>query len=62
MDLLNFYNNEDENNELNKNIGEMKQELVKIEEEMNEEDVAIEIEAGRNISHEGQKKEIYDTI
>ena len=52
MDILNFYE-EEENNELKKNIGEMKQELVKIEEELNEEDVAVEIEAGRNIiSHE----------
>lgn len=62
MDILNFYEEED-NNELKKNIGEMKQELVKIEEEQNEEDIAIEIQAGRKIeSHESQKKEIYDQI
>ena len=52
MEILNFYEEED-NNELKKNIGEMKQELVKIEEEMNEDDVAVEIQAGVNvISHE----------
>jgi hypothetical protein len=42
MEILSFYDEED-NEGLKKNIGEMKQELVKIEEELNEEDVAIEI-------------------
>ena len=46
MEVLNFYEDE-ENDALKKNIKEMKGELVKIEEELNEEDVAIEIEAGR---------------
>ena len=60
MESLNFYAEDDE---LKKNIGEMKSELVKIEEERHEEDIAIEIQGGRKpFSHETQKKEIYDTI
>ena len=61
MDVLNFYNEED-NKELKEKIGEIR-ELQRIDEEVHEEDVAIQIMGGKkSFSHEAQKKHIFDTI
>jgi len=51
MDVLNFYNEED-NKELKEKIGEIR-ELQRIDEEVHEEDIAVQIQGGKkSYSHE----------